>query len=991
MMLLLNRTLLVFLLLLFVAGCTVKNPPERTARLPKDGQGERFRADSEKIPADKARRPDKRENADRYRKGVRKVPPEKDILRGFLPDKPSKPMDTDMKDNPFRKCEKKTRFPETPVRFRKPTVHFLDMNQDGVDERYRMVSFLNFNGRNDVSPTRAQRGGSCATYTECAAMEILLANMLHDRRPETLDHPITDFAPIELSEGYLMYSGHYYLNDLPVLQNIEHWSGTTLGAYFRDPELAPNWGWWNKTMAAALENRYGDISDYCAHIDEGSLTQEEIMILADPDIGNHPVKNLIWDVRFLPIFNCLFDAAKLQHMIFISKKGEDTVSANQCIDTVTGERISPCDSIEDFGSDPRYQVDYEYVDDEIKKLIRTGNPVRTGIYWGWDNSKTLEVAVGSPYYIFHLLAPRSLDNFLCDDGVEFKGAKYCFPKGHSVLIIGYIESIDSDADYWIIKNSHAGSRTGIRDHEVFYLVQTAGTSGDLDDPGCTKINLYLNGIGSPFTFLTGLDFYRFSEDIDDADDLLDRANSNYKFNDKDNDGVIDIWDNCPRKSNANQADTDGDFVGDACDKCPDTYDQHQDKSDLAVYENDLDQDEDPFLCDVSSPLLSMTLLSIDGNSFKNESDMWTCGFGRGGWNLGFNNRVDGIGDFDGDQHADFILRSPWGLGIVSVVSGYFTSLVLHDHTESLGDFEFNREDRIVGIGDFDNDSFDEILIQTHNSLGILGLDPSDNLLCEFKCSEGQWMGSWHYGADNEILGTGNFNQDGMVDFLIGSTWGFGIISCSETDGMTTLFLAAAGTMLGDWLLGPDDTVCCIGDFNGDMKDDWMFRNSSEIGIMTLDESDVPHRINTVRIGTRMGNWLYGHDDVVGVGDYDGDGRDEFIIKSPWGIGIIGRTDDGTLSDVAMVEYSHFMGSWRLGIADTFHGCADFDGDESEDFIIRSDWGIGIIGLSDDATLQHLSMSPKNTTLQNWWLGERNTIWGCGFFMDDDSPEVLISN
>ena len=37
--------------------------------------------------------------------------------------------------------------------------------------------------------------------------------------------------------------------------------------------------------------------------------------------------------------------------------------------------------------------------------------------------------------------------------------------------------------------------------------------------------------------------------------------------DRDNDGVLNINDNCPDHSNSNQEDTDGDLIGDACDPC----------------------------------------------------------------------------------------------------------------------------------------------------------------------------------------------------------------------------------------------------------------------------------------------------------------------------------------------------------------------------------------------------------------------------------------
>ncbi|HUU44368.1 MAG TPA: SBBP repeat-containing protein, partial [Acidobacteriota bacterium] len=45
--------------------------------------------------------------------------------------------------------------------------------------------------------------------------------------------------------------------------------------------------------------------------------------------------------------------------------------------------------------------------------------------------------------------------------------------------------------------------------------------------------------------------------------------------DCDEDGILNLADNCPTASNSNQDDTDGDDLGDACDNCPDTYNPDQ--------------------------------------------------------------------------------------------------------------------------------------------------------------------------------------------------------------------------------------------------------------------------------------------------------------------------------------------------------------------------------------------------------------------------------
>ncbi len=57
--------------------------------------------------------------------------------------------------------------------------------------------------------------------------------------------------------------------------------------------------------------------------------------------------------------------------------------------------------------------------------------------------------------------------------------------------------------------------------------------------------------------------------------------------DSDNDGILDMYDNCPLISNPTQMDSDSDGYGDACDICPGGYDGQ-----------DIDNDGQPDDCDI---------------------------------------------------------------------------------------------------------------------------------------------------------------------------------------------------------------------------------------------------------------------------------------------------------------------------------------------------------------------------------------------------------
>lgn len=71
--------------------------------------------------------------------------------------------------------------------------------------------------------------------------------------------------------------------------------------------------------------------------------------------------------------------------------------------------------------------------------------------------------------------------------------------------------------------------------------------------------------------------------------------------DDDNDGILDVNDNCPLVANADQSDSDGDWLGNACDNCP---------SDANDDQADMDSDGIGDVCDSD----------IDGDGMSNDDE-----------------------------------------------------------------------------------------------------------------------------------------------------------------------------------------------------------------------------------------------------------------------------------------------------------------------------------------------------------------------------------
>ncbi len=90
-----------------------------------------------------------------------------------------------------------------------------------------------------------------------------------------------------------------------------------------------------------------------------------------------------------------------------------------------------------------------------------------------------------------------------------------------------------------------------------------------------------------------------------------RGGQDWEFGDWDGDGVLNPADNCPYRSNPDQADRDGDGVGDVCDNCPQVYNPDQ---------SDVDTDWVGDRCDNCPALTNNNQSDTDGDGIGDVCD-----------------------------------------------------------------------------------------------------------------------------------------------------------------------------------------------------------------------------------------------------------------------------------------------------------------------------------------------------------------------------------
>jgi hypothetical protein len=226
--------------------------------------------------------------------------------------------------------------------------------------------------------------------------------------------------------------------------------------------------------------------------------------------------------------------------------------------------------------------------------------------------------------------------------------------------------------------------------------------------------------------------------------------------------------------------------------------------------------------------------------------------------------VAGTGDFNGDGRVDILWRN---------VDGQVTDWLGQANGSFVTNFE-NLSGRpgldwsIVGTGDFNGDGKDDLLWRNNDGTitDWLGLGNGS-----FASNTANLDG--HPGSDWHVAGTGDFNGDGRTDILWRSDSGqvtdwLG----TPTGGFITNFANLDGHPGLDW------HVAGTGDFDGDGRDDILWRNDDGHVTDWLGQANGGFVTNFGNVNANPGtNWQ-----VVQVGDFNGDGRDDILWRSDTG-------------------------------------------------------------------------------------------------------------
>jgi hypothetical protein len=345
----------------------------------------------------------------------------------------------------------------------------------------------------------------------------------------------------------------------------------------------------------------------------------------------------------------------------------------------------------------------------------------------------------------------------------------------------------------------------------------------------------------------------------------------------------------------------------------------------------------------------------------------------GGWLLNTgDNQIGPLADFDGDRHAEILVTSPWGIGILKLAGNTLNSPMMAPNGTHFGTWNLDTSKNQVGpVADFDVDGRAEILLSSPSGIAILKLS-GNALVPMVVANNGARFGGWSLDTSNNAFGpAADYDGDGHAELLVASPWGIGILKFAG-GVLNCPMLQPNGTRFGGWLLNTaDNNFGEAGDYDGDGHAEVLVTSPWGIGILKLAGPTMSAPMMQPN-GTRFGSWLLNTaDNQFGpAADYDGDGRVELLVTSPWGLGIL-KQAGATMAAPMMQPNGTRFGGWLLNTADNQIGIAGrYMSGRPAEILVTSPWGIGILQMSGN-TLTAPMMKPNGTRFGGWLLNTRD--------------------
>lgn len=272
-------------------------------------------------------------------------------------------------------------------------------------------------------------------------------------------------------------------------------------------------------------------------------------------------------------------------------------------------------------------------------------------------------------------------------------------------------------------------------------------------------------------------------------------------------------------------------------------------------------------------------------------------------------------DFNGDGRSDLLWLTDGGtiFDFLGTANGGFAN------NGDSSAISLGAGWHVGAVGDLNGDGKADLLLRNDNGaiFDVLGT-ANGGFTNNGDASYVAMANSWH------IAGVGDFDGDGREDILWRNDNGaiFDMLGASN-GGVTNNGDASSISVATSW------SVAGIGDFNGDGRDDILWRNSNGAIFDMLGTNTGGFTSNGDNSSVSMtASWH-----VAGIGDFNGDGRSDILWRNDNGaiFDMLGTSNGGFTSN-GDASYVAVDNSWHVA------SVGDFNGDGRSDILWRNDNG-----------------------------------------------------
>ena len=270
-----------------------------------------------------------------------------------------------------------------------------------------------------------------------------------------------------------------------------------------------------------------------------------------------------------------------------------------------------------------------------------------------------------------------------------------------------------------------------------------------------------------------------------------------------------------------------------------------------------------------------------------------------------------LGDFNGDGRDDVLLRHEDGRWLFYPMNGR-----RHMAGQGTANLTGNLEWSVAGVGDFDGDGKDDVLLRKAATTGAWYYYPMDGR----RHLAGHGAANLTRNLEWSVAGVGDFDGDGSDDVLLRKAATTGAWYYYPMNGRR----AAAGHGAANLTRDLEWSMAGVGDFDGDGKDDVLLRKPAT-GAWHYYPMDGRRHLAGNGAADLPSDRAWS---LAGIGDFDGDGKDDVLL----------RHRDGRWHFHPMDGRRAAAGDGRAAVTGNLEwsvaGIGDLNGDGKEDVLLR---------------------------------------------------------